>query len=96
MSIRPERMVPRKKPALDKLKDLRLLKETLKTSPVQKKPAPDKVENLALELEYLAEFKEVDGASSETQNPVTTRLATSMASVSQGRANTSRWLSSPP
>jgi hypothetical protein len=47
-----------KKPAPDKLKDLRLLKETLKSSPVQKKPAPDKVENLA--IEYLAELKEAD------------------------------------
>ena len=34
------------------------LKETLKTSPVQKKSAPDKVENLA--IEYLAELKEAD------------------------------------
>ena len=34
------------------------MKETLKTSPVQKKPAPDKVQNLA--IEYLAELKEVD------------------------------------
>jgi hypothetical protein len=39
-------------------KDLRLLKETLKTSPVQKRPAPDKVENLA--IDYLAELKEAD------------------------------------
>jgi hypothetical protein len=53
-----QKNVLQKKPAPDKLKDLRLLKETLKTSPLQKKPAPDKVENFA--LEYLAEFKEAD------------------------------------
>jgi hypothetical protein len=34
------------------------LKETLKTSPVQKKPALDKVGSLA--IEYLAELKEAD------------------------------------
>ena len=58
-AIKPaQKNVAQKKPASDKLKDLRLLKETLKTSPVQKKPAPDKVENLA--IEYLAKLKEVD------------------------------------
>ena len=58
-AIKPtQKNVAQKKPAPDKLKDLRLLKETLKTSPVQKKSAPDKVENLA--IEYLAELKEVD------------------------------------
>jgi hypothetical protein len=45
-----------RKTAPVKLKDLRLLKETLRTSLVQKKPAPDKVENLA--TEYLAKLKE--------------------------------------
>jgi hypothetical protein len=58
-AVKPaQKNVVQKKPAPDKLKDLRLLKETLKTSSVQKKPAPDKVENLA--NEYLAELKEVD------------------------------------
>jgi hypothetical protein len=58
-AIKPaQKNVLQKKPDPDKLKDLRLLKERLKTSPVQKKPAPDKVENLA--IEYLAELKEVD------------------------------------
>ena len=58
-AIKPtQKNVVQKKPAPDKLKDLRLLKETLKTSPVQKKPAPDNVENLA--IEYLAELNEVD------------------------------------
>jgi hypothetical protein len=47
-----------KKPAPDKAKGLRLLKETLQASLVQKKPAPDKVEDLA--IEYLAELKEAD------------------------------------
>jgi hypothetical protein len=57
-AIKPaQKNVAQKKPAPDKLKDLRLLKETLK-SPVQKKPAPDKVEKLA--IEYLAELKEAD------------------------------------
>jgi hypothetical protein len=61
-AIKPaQKNVLQKKPAPDKLKDLRLLKEKLKTSPVQKKPAPDKVENLA--IEYLAELNEVDVAS---------------------------------
>ena len=60
-AIKPaQKNVLQKKPAPDKLKDLRLLKEKLKTSPVQKKPAPDKVENLA--IEYLAELNEVDVA----------------------------------
>jgi hypothetical protein len=58
-AIKPaQKNVLQKKPAPDKLKDLRLLKETLKTSPVQKRPAPDKVENLA--IDYLAELKEAD------------------------------------
>jgi hypothetical protein len=58
-AIKPaQKNVVQKKPAPDKLKDLRLLKEKLKTSPVQKKPAPDKVENLA--IEYLAELREAD------------------------------------
>jgi hypothetical protein len=58
-AIKPaQKNVAQKKPAPDKLKDLRLLKETLKTSPVQKTPAPDKVENLA--VEYLTELKEAD------------------------------------
>jgi len=53
-----EKTVVQKKPAPDKTKGLRLLKETPQASLVQKKPAPDKVENLA--KEYLAELKEVD------------------------------------
>jgi hypothetical protein len=58
-AIKPaQKNVAQKKRAPDKLKDLRLLKETLKSSPVQKKPDPDKVENLA--IEYLAELKEAD------------------------------------
>ena len=55
-------VVIQKKPAPDKTKGLRLLKETPQASLVQKKPAPkpvpDKVENLA--KEYLDELKEVD------------------------------------
>ena len=58
-AIKPvQKNVVQKKPVPDKLKDLRLLKEKLKTTAVQKKPAPDKVDNLA--IEYLAELKEVD------------------------------------
>jgi hypothetical protein len=58
-TVKPaQKNVLQKKPAPDKLKDLRLLKETLKASPVQKRPAPDKVETLA--IDYLAELKEAD------------------------------------
>ena len=58
-AVKPaQKNVVQKKPAPDKAKGLRLLKETPQASLVQKKPAPDKVENLA--KEYLAELKEVD------------------------------------
>src|ERR1700730_2418503 len=62
-AVKPaQKNVVQKKPAPDKTKGLRLLKETPQASLVQKKPAPkpppDKVENLA--KEYLAEIKEVD------------------------------------
>ena len=62
-AVKPaQKNVVQKKPAPDKTKGLRLLKETPQASLVQKKPAPkpapDKVENLA--KEYLAELKEVD------------------------------------
>src|ERR1700730_10508109 len=57
-----QKNVVQKKPAPDKTKGLRLLKEMPQASNVQKKPAPkpapDKVENLA--KEYLAELREVD------------------------------------
>src|SRR6202140_4207702 len=57
-----QKNVVQKKPAPDKTKGLRLLKEMPQASLIQKKPAPkpapDKVENLA--KEYLAELKEVD------------------------------------
>jgi hypothetical protein len=53
-----QKNVVQKKPAPDIAKDLRVLKETLRASPVQNNPAPDKVENLA--LDYLAELKEAD------------------------------------
>jgi hypothetical protein len=62
-AVKPaQKNVVQKKPAPDKTKGLRLLKETPQASLVQKKPAPkpapDKVENLA--KGYLAELKEVD------------------------------------
>ena len=58
-AVKPaQKNVVQKKPAPDKVKGLRLLKETPQASLVQKKPAPDRVENLA--KEYLAELKEVD------------------------------------
>jgi hypothetical protein len=59
-AVKPaQKNVVQKKPAPNKTKGLRLLKETPpQASLVQKKPAPDKVENLA--KEYLAELKEVD------------------------------------
>ena len=58
-TVKPaQKNVFQKKPAPDKTKGLRPLKETPQASLVQKKPAPDKVENLA--KEYLAELKEVD------------------------------------
>jgi hypothetical protein len=62
-AVKPaQKNVVQKKPAPDKTKGLRLLKETPQASLVQKKPAPkpvpDKVENIA--KEYLAELKEVD------------------------------------
>src|SRR5271165_2807978 len=53
----PRRMLSRRSLS-PKAKGLRLLKETLQATLVQKKPAPDKVENLA--KEYLAELREVD------------------------------------
>ena len=56
-----QKNVVQKKPAPDKAKGLRLLKET-RQALVQKKPAPkpasDKIENLA--REYLSELKEAD------------------------------------
>jgi hypothetical protein len=61
-----------KKPASDKLKDLRLLKETLRASSVQNKPAPDKVENLA--IDYLAELKEGD-VNSKREQPSSRNIA---------------------
>ena len=58
-AVKPaQKNVVQKKPARDKAKSLRLLKETMQASLIHKKPAPDKVENLA--KEYLAELKEVD------------------------------------
>src|ERR1700676_4455270 len=62
-AVKPaQKNVLQKKPAPDKAKGLRLLKETPLASLVQKKPAPkpapDRVENLA--KEYLAELREVD------------------------------------
>jgi hypothetical protein len=53
-----QKNIVQRKPAPEKPKGLRLLKETLQASLVQKKPAPTKVENLA--NEYLAELREVD------------------------------------
>ena len=56
-----QKNVVQKKPAPDKAKGLRLLKET-RQALVQKKPAPkpasDKIENLA--MEYLSELKQAD------------------------------------
>jgi hypothetical protein len=52
-----QKNVVRQKPASDIVKGLRVLKETLRASPVHK-PASDKVENLA--IAYLAELKEAD------------------------------------
>jgi hypothetical protein len=58
-AVKPaQKNVVQNKPAPDKTKGLRLLKERPQASLVQKKPAPDKVENLA--KVYLAELREVD------------------------------------
>jgi hypothetical protein len=53
-----QKNVVQKKPAPEIAKGLRVLKETLRASPIQNKPASDKVENLA--IQYLAELKEAD------------------------------------
>jgi hypothetical protein len=58
-AVKPaQKNVLQKKSGPDKARGLRLLKETLQASFVQKKPVPDKVENLA--KEYLAELREAD------------------------------------
>jgi hypothetical protein len=76
-AVKPaQKNVVQKKPAPDKAKGLRLLKETPQASLVQKKPAPkpapDKVENLA--KEYLAELKEVD-VTFEREQPSSRNIA---------------------